>query len=142
GEIAALDGFVILGVGGGMGLEAGEQLGSDDLGDDDDAGGITDDQVAGVDDDAAAADGIVDLAGTAVQGADRRGAAREDGEIELADVGEVADEAVHDEAGCAAVLGLGGDQVAEYGVERGAAGIDDDDVAGLDHIERLVDHEV
>ena len=56
--------------------------------------------------------------------------------------GQVADQAVDDEAGDPAVLRLGRDQVAEHGVLGGTPRIHHDDVAGLRHVERLVDHQV
>ena len=104
---------------------------------------VAHDHVARVDHDPAAGDRVADLARAAVQRADRRHAAREDGEVaEVADRGEVADEAVDDEAGDAAVAGLGGDEVAEDSGERGCARVDDDDVTRLGDVERLVDHQV
>ena len=119
-----------------------EQLHGDVLRNDDDPRAIGDKDIARIDDNSAAADGVVDFTRPTVQRTDRRGAAGVDGQADRLNAGQVPDKAVHDEAGHAAVLGLGGHQVAQDGVHRRAAGIDDDDVAGTDDVEGLVHHEV
>src|SRR6185437_13730729 len=75
-----------------------EHLGGDLTGDDDGSRGVSHDQIAGDNDDAAAADRVVDLAGAAVEWTDRGRSPGEDGEIERFDRGEVADQTVDDEA--------------------------------------------
>ena len=78
-----------------------------------------------------------------MQRADRRDPAGEDREVaQLEDRGQVADQAVDDESADPAVPGLGRDQVAEDGVHRRCARIDDDHVARLGDVEALVDHQV
>src|SRR3954454_19662581 len=120
-----------------------EQIVDDVARNDDYAVRVADDQVARLHHDAAGGDRIVDLARTAVERADRRHALPEDREVaERADAGEVADQAVDEETGGAAVTRLRRDQVAEHGGHGRSARVNDHHVAGLQDVEALVHHQV
>ena len=80
--------------------------------------------------------------GPLCQGPGGRAAARPHREAERLDLGQVAHVAVDDEAGDAAMLRLGADEVAQSGVHARAAGVDDDDVTRLRDVQRLVHHEI
>ena len=113
------------------------------LGHDHHAVRVADDQVAGLDDDAAGGDRVVDLARPAVERSDRGHTLSEDREVaERADAREVADQAVDEEARGATVACLRGDQVAEHGGHRGSARVDHHHVTRLEDVEALVDHQV
>jgi hypothetical protein len=104
--------------------------------------GVADDQVAGMDHHAVDGDRHVDLAGAVLVGA----AVRDAGGIEREGAGgrsrRVADCAVEHEAGDAALDRGGGHQFAEQRVGQVAAGVHHDHVARLRHRHRLVDHQV
>ena len=66
----------------------------------------------------------------------------EDGEVPGAQRAEIADSTVDDEACHTADRRVGGHHLADDRGGEVTAGVDDDDVAGSGHVDRLVDHEI
>ena len=86
--------------------------------------------------------GRVDLARPVLVRAAMGHAAGVDRKAPGADLGRIADRAVNDEAGHAALFGEAGHDVADDGLRDVAAGIDNDDVARRSDVYRLVHHQV
>src|SRR5260221_12637908 len=112
------------------------------LGNGDQAIGVADDDVAGIDRHAADGDGHVDLPRPVLVGAAVRDAARVDGKAALAQLGGIADRAPDHHPADAALLRTRRHQLADDRVVVDAARVDDDDIARLGGVNRLVDEEV
>ncbi len=103
---------------------------------------VADDDVAGIDRDAADGNGNVDLARPVLVGAAVGDSARKDGEAPCLQLRRVADRAPDHHAAYAALLRARRHQLADQSVVVEAAAVHDDHVARLGRIDRLVDEQV